>query len=172
MSIQDWGAIGEILGAVAVIITLLYLATQIRQNTRSLRSAASSAVNDALQQINSRWADDPNGFVDVWLRGCADLESLSPEERVRWERHMLSLLNLAVHVDQLERDDLADVHMDYIEYIRMEIHAHPGIRQFMQNIERGWSASRDLFDRMMEEPKVKLQAGPGLVNDAEGESQP
>jgi hypothetical protein len=30
MSIQDWGAIGEIGGAIAIFVTLVYLATQIR----------------------------------------------------------------------------------------------------------------------------------------------
>ena len=30
MTIQDWGAIGELVGAVAVVVTLVYLATQIR----------------------------------------------------------------------------------------------------------------------------------------------
>ncbi len=34
MTIQDWGAIGELVGGVAVIVTLIYLAFQIRQNTR------------------------------------------------------------------------------------------------------------------------------------------
>lgn len=30
MSIQDWGAIGEILGAAAILVTLIYLANQIK----------------------------------------------------------------------------------------------------------------------------------------------
>ena len=32
MTIQDWGAIGEIVGGLAVIVTLGYLAFQLRQN--------------------------------------------------------------------------------------------------------------------------------------------
>ena len=169
MSIQDWGAIGEIVGAIAVVVTLLYLSVQIRHNTRSLRSAASSSVNAALQQTLARRAENPNGFTEIWLRGCADLASLSPVERDRWECHALDILDLAVYVDQLERDDLADVHIDYIEYMRMMIHLHPGLKTFMRNIERGWSGSRELFNRLMEEPKVKLKEGPGHVNAPEDE---
>lgn len=52
MSIQDWGAIGEILGAVGVILTLLYLAIQIRQNTHATRAASHHAVTDSLNQGN------------------------------------------------------------------------------------------------------------------------
>lgn len=40
MNIQDWGAIGEVVSAVAVIITLVYLALQLRQNTKALRTNA------------------------------------------------------------------------------------------------------------------------------------
>ena len=40
MNWEAVGAIGEVLGAVGVIITLVYLAFQIRQNTRGLRLTA------------------------------------------------------------------------------------------------------------------------------------
>ncbi len=33
MTIQDLGAIGDLVGGVAVLVTLVYLAMQIRQNT-------------------------------------------------------------------------------------------------------------------------------------------
>ena len=29
MTIQDWGAIGEVIGALAVVVTLIYLARQV-----------------------------------------------------------------------------------------------------------------------------------------------
>ena len=40
MSIQDWGAIGEIVGAFAVVLTLVYLSVQLRQTADSLRAAS------------------------------------------------------------------------------------------------------------------------------------
>ncbi len=36
MTIMELGALGELLGAIGVIVTLAYLAVQIRQNTRSM----------------------------------------------------------------------------------------------------------------------------------------
>ena len=36
MTLQDWGAIGEVVGALAVVVTLIYLAKQIGQNTRAI----------------------------------------------------------------------------------------------------------------------------------------
>ncbi len=37
MTIQDLGALGELLGSVAVLATLIYLALQTRQNTMAIR---------------------------------------------------------------------------------------------------------------------------------------
>ena len=39
MNWEAIGAIGEVLGAIGVIVTLVYLAGQLRQNTKELRSA-------------------------------------------------------------------------------------------------------------------------------------
>ena len=59
MTIQDWGAIGEIAGALLVGFTLIYLAIQLRQNTVSVETSALSgwinariAVNEALSKLD------------------------------------------------------------------------------------------------------------------------
>jgi len=44
MNWEAIGAIGEIVGAVAVVVTIGYLAVQIRQNTRSVRDSAFQEV--------------------------------------------------------------------------------------------------------------------------------
>lgn len=40
MNLQTLGAIGDLLGGIAVFVSLLYLAVQIRQNTRAIRSSS------------------------------------------------------------------------------------------------------------------------------------
>ena len=44
MNWEALGAIGEIVAAVAVVVTIGYLAVQIRQNTRSVRDSAFQEV--------------------------------------------------------------------------------------------------------------------------------
>ncbi len=51
MTIQDWGAIGEIIGAIATIATLIYLATQIRQNTRALQATSMDSTTKMANEI-------------------------------------------------------------------------------------------------------------------------
>ena len=39
MSIQDLGSLGELVGAAAVVVSIIYLAVQIKQNSRLVRSS-------------------------------------------------------------------------------------------------------------------------------------
>ena len=80
MSIQDWGAIGEIVGAGAVIITLLYLATQIRQNSSQIRSEGHVRVTDSYNDIIRQLLADDALFKTI-VRGCQNWESLSAFEQ-------------------------------------------------------------------------------------------
>jgi hypothetical protein len=52
------GAIGETVGALAVILTLAYLAVQIRQNALATQTASHHAVTDSLNQGNLAMAQD------------------------------------------------------------------------------------------------------------------
>ena len=43
MSIQEWAAIGEIVSAIAIVVSLIYVSVQLRQNTRATRVVTSQA---------------------------------------------------------------------------------------------------------------------------------
>jgi hypothetical protein len=90
MSIQDLGSIGEFIAALATLATLVYLAIQIRQNTKQVeegtRAARASAVSAGLQLINSnRLAiySDQN-VASIWARGMEDPHTLEPIEQMRF----------------------------------------------------------------------------------------
>ena len=61
MSLQDLGNIGEFIGAVGVVASLIYLALQIRQNTKAVRRTAHISAVDAFNDFNSLVARDPGG---------------------------------------------------------------------------------------------------------------
>lgn len=57
---MDWdaiGAIGEVLGAIGVAITLLYLAVQMRRNTRAMQAQTNEARTTHLREMNSTVMD-------------------------------------------------------------------------------------------------------------------
>ena len=53
------GAIGETLGAIAVVVTLIYLAAQIRQNSRFVKAATYHSTMRARNEFNFAVATTP-----------------------------------------------------------------------------------------------------------------
>jgi hypothetical protein len=84
------GAIAELLGAVGVIASLVYLATQIRhgqeqmdRNTRALRAGTYQQFQQSLKEmILSQLADPELGAIVN--RGLADFEKLTDDEMHRF----------------------------------------------------------------------------------------
>jgi len=70
------GAIGEVAGAIGVIATLLYLAAQIRQNTRAMSGATQDAITER-KQYELRWSSD---IGVAWRKSVAEPENLTEEE--------------------------------------------------------------------------------------------
>ena len=79
MNWEALGAIGELVGAVAVIVTLVYLAAQIRQNNRSLTGATLNAITEH-QQYELRWSTE---IGDAFQKAMRSPESMSESET--WE---------------------------------------------------------------------------------------
>ena len=52
------GALGELVGAAAVVATLIYLSVQLRQNTRTVKLSSAQAVTEELQAMFSLLSSD------------------------------------------------------------------------------------------------------------------
>ena len=154
MNWEAAGTITEVISALAVVVSLVYLATQIRQNTNAAKAGTSFSVNTALTSMNDALRSNAE-LADFWIRGCQSLDSLSGIERVRFTSHMLELLNLAVYIDQLEQQRLSDAHIDYIPWITVLYRDNPGVRSFVDSMESGWSGSRDLYNRIRDVDRAK-----------------
>ena len=82
---MNWDAIGavaELLGAVGVIASLVYLATQIRQNTRSVQSAAYQSIVVGQQALSSVSYDGET--AEIIRRGMQDRSQLNEAEAFRF----------------------------------------------------------------------------------------
>lgn len=80
MDLQALGAIGEFVGGLAVIATLIYLAIQIRQNTNWLRSSVLASATEAYLAFNHLLGSNP-AAARVFQVGLEDFERLSDDER-------------------------------------------------------------------------------------------
>jgi hypothetical protein len=79
------GAIAETLGAVGVIASLVYLATQIRQNTRATRVATYQDLIDSYQQgqVNIAYDAEVSELYRMGMEGSDQL-SEADEFRFNW----------------------------------------------------------------------------------------
>ena len=93
MNIMELGAIGELLGGVAVVASLVYVGLQIRQNTAATRAASHHAVTDSFNEINLSLAREP-ALAEVWCRGSQTRVGLSDDERIRFDLFLLSYLRV------------------------------------------------------------------------------
>ena len=80
MSIQDWGAIGEILGGVAVFLSLAYLAIQIRQSNAQAKSEA-LRVGTQSWVLQQQKAFDSEEKVVFMRNALNDYSALSMDEK-------------------------------------------------------------------------------------------
>jgi hypothetical protein len=76
------GAIGEVLGAVAVVVTLIYLAVQLRQNTVATLGDRLDAHFDSICGWYQQLSDAT--VADIWLRGVRGFNALSQVEQVQF----------------------------------------------------------------------------------------
>jgi hypothetical protein len=90
---QILGNFGEFAGSIGVLVTLAYLAVQIRQNTSATLAASHQAITDSLNQGNIAVARDAE-LAHIWVTGCVDRTSLTQTERERLD----SLLRAHFHV--------------------------------------------------------------------------
>jgi len=77
------GAIGEFLGATGVIITLIYLARQVRHNTRATRLSTSHSISAAARDWNKPLLNDPELAWTLQV-GTEDSTKLGEKEQARF----------------------------------------------------------------------------------------
>ena len=86
MTITELGALGEFIGSVLVLGTLVYLVVQVRQTKRGITASNFVDATQMFNPVNVATVGDSELF-DLWLRGCNEPETLSDAEGARY--HLL-----------------------------------------------------------------------------------
>ena len=148
---MDWeaiGAISEIVAAVAVVVTLIYVAAQIRQNTASVRATGYQEWLSANLELNTAAADQ--SMSHLFALGNADSSKLSEESFVSFAMWNLGLMQMAQATNYLYKSGSLDRELWEAEMNRAAgILAFPGVRQW-------WEAGG------------KTQLTPSFVKELEG----
>ena len=91
MTLEALGNIGEFLGGIGVVVTLAYLAVQIRKNTQSVRSAALDSISTSISEFMDKVAQDP-ALTKLWFDGLSGTIELSETDNRRFNLLLISLI--------------------------------------------------------------------------------
>lgn len=83
---MDWtgiSAIAEWMGVFFIVISLIYVAKQIRQNTETVKAATELETGRMWSELHARVAHSPD-MVDIWDKGHTTPEELTPTEKRRF----------------------------------------------------------------------------------------
>jgi hypothetical protein len=130
-----------------VIVGLLFLGYEIRQNTTQLRAEASYSINEGLSMINAGIYGDSE-LANIHVRGKADFSSLDPTERQQFVSFQFDRINLAIHYQALQEEGLADIHFPYDQFLINEFHSNPGLQQFLVSVEDTWLGAPELYEAL------------------------
>ena len=118
MTLADLGSLGEFIGSIAVIVSLAYVALQIRQNTQSLRTASFQALMQSSISENRLFAQDP-AVSELYLRGLESYEALDPVEQLRFSRLLYNLIwhfeiTLSLHGEGVSTDTRLEAQLAHV----------------------------------------------------------
>lgn len=156
MNWEAVGAAGEIIGALAVFITLVYLAIQIRQNTKAVQAAAIDSANTHVSNIRMHIFSDPD-VTSLYRRGNEDPEGLSEEEAIRYRLLIHNiLLALSNIITQANVTGLSESTSKTQLPVLVRVVSTPGGRWFWKGYREEFEESfRRTIDNMLSEQSSK-----------------
>ena len=83
MNWEAISAIGQLIGALAVIITIIYLAIQMKQNTAAVATSTYESTMTGFNDINVIVASTPE-LASIINRGCMNTDKLTETENVQF----------------------------------------------------------------------------------------
>jgi hypothetical protein len=133
VTISELGSIGEFVGAIGVVLSLLYVGYQVRQNTKSLRVNSLLAVRQQTDGIANKLLQP--GVASLYLRGLQDYPDMSPEEGLQFSWLAGTMLNNAEIEWNQEREGLTAQGKDWS--IERRMLREPGTRRLWDQVAPG-----------------------------------
>jgi len=100
MKLQKWGLVAEVVSAIAVVLSLIFVGVQVKQNSDAQTQAGTQAVISEYNNGVRSLSTDP-GLVCIYVRGLKDYSSLSGAERSRFSAFFLSMFNVQQQIHRL-----------------------------------------------------------------------
>jgi hypothetical protein len=91
VTIGELGSLGEIIGAVATVATLLYLSLQIRANTLATKRQSLDDTIERVVRWEARLVESPD-LASAWVDGTKSFRELSLDDQIRFTAQITEIL--------------------------------------------------------------------------------
>lgn len=139
MNWEAVGAVADSIGAAGVIISLIYLAVQIRSQVQDNRI---TSQNDIAQQLNSTYGDiaSDSELAAIFDRGIHNFESLEHVELIRFSMYMNRWFRIIeVLLTQYQRGRVEESFWSGIDVGMRELCKYPGVQTWWKNRQKIFS---------------------------------
>jgi len=135
------GAIGEMTGALAVVTSVIYLAFQVRANTRASMVDVVEGAIEAFSELELMVASTPD-LAHIILRGRVSKSNLAPEEALRFDSYYSVAFQVLEgwYTGSNRAAGLPKEQIEVTETILKNHLWHPGVREW-------WEDSREEFPK-------------------------
>lgn len=141
---------GEAIAAIAVVVSVVFVGVEIRQNSEAqVRSTTQAVVSDYIGSLE-RLVDNPD-FVCLYVAGVQDYETLSGAERLRFSAYYMSTYYQLQEMHRLAAGGSIDADTwSGFESLLRETTRYPGVRHWF-SLRRDWFSTRfqDYIDGLM-----------------------
>ena len=147
----EFAQIVTILANVGVIIGLILLALEIRQNTAQMRAQGAYSIYQSVETLNQAVYLDEE-FAQLLHRGEQSFIDLDPVEQSRLATFFFSEIYLAQYILSLEDEGLSDLHFGYVDFKINQFRTVPGRKEFVEaNVRPSTFLGRKDIQRMLTE---------------------
>ena len=144
MNWEAVSAIGEIVSATAVVLSLIYVAVQVRQNTK-VSKASTVQQWAAVSAIEKQSVFDSADLARLIVAGSDDRSSLGPEDRLRYDNYMMQVLNTFEFLFLQHLYGTIDS-----TYFESKVSSYMQILKF-QGVKKFWESSLNSYDPRFKE---------------------
>ncbi|HEX4881328.1 MAG TPA: hypothetical protein VFV18_03175 [Porticoccaceae bacterium] len=138
MSLEDIYFVSQIVSALALIVSLLFVGIQIRQNTLSTQTARHQSIVQAISDWSREVALN-NDIANLMVRGSANFEQLDPVQRLQFALLHVALFRNYENIFYQHAQGAIDDHVwEGWAYRMRATFVLPGVRAW-------WTPQRDSY---------------------------
>jgi len=163
MNWEAIGAVGELIGAVTVILTLLYLAIQVRQNSQAVKNSAAQAL---LSELNGslRMASSDPATARAVILGQTLFDELAEEGRAQFITWIFAWMRTVEQAYFLYVQGYIDEEIweGHVAHLRQLIHA-PAVKKWWSYRRHFYSVRFQKYIDELAAPKINVPSPTELV---------